>query len=204
MGQIDVSWNRFPMGDFNTRQTTGTSYNLLLLPWPLDVADGDFQLCPEPIMEIADHFGFFEYKPDRSLDLTYVESALEEALTQVPTVDSLSFPEAPIFPEEVGRLESIATRHGVDFLVAGVRRPHGRGQLGDNYAHIGMFHQDRWHRMRINKHHRWNLDESQIRQYGLNSNLDPGKSWWEAIRIPVREMQHRRRGRWNHHRGCDL
>jgi hypothetical protein len=38
------------------------------------------------------------------------------------------------------------------------------------------------------KHHRWRLDESQIKQYGLSQVLDRKKIWWEAIKIPRRRV----------------
>ena len=44
-------------------------------------------------------------------------------------------------------------------------------------------------RYRQAKHHRWCLDEPQIRQYHLSRVLDPAKLWWEAIDLPVRTVQ---------------
>lgn len=38
------------------------------------------------------------------------------------------------------------------------------------------------------KHHRWQLDISQIRSYGLSSVLDTDKIWWELIKIPKRRV----------------
>ncbi|WP_157073559.1 hypothetical protein [Sphingomonas soli] len=38
------------------------------------------------------------------------------------------------------------------------------------------------------KHHRWRLDESQIRQYGLQHILDTDKLWWERIDITSRSV----------------
>jgi predicted amidohydrolase len=38
------------------------------------------------------------------------------------------------------------------------------------------------------KHHRWRLDGHQVRQYGLGSQLDPNKVWWEDIDISQRAI----------------
>lgn len=38
------------------------------------------------------------------------------------------------------------------------------------------------------KHHRWLLDPSQIRQYGLGGVLDPSVSWWEHTEVARREL----------------
>jgi hypothetical protein len=38
------------------------------------------------------------------------------------------------------------------------------------------------------KHHRWRIDGNQVRQYGLDSQLDPAKEWWEDIDISQRPV----------------
>jgi hypothetical protein len=38
------------------------------------------------------------------------------------------------------------------------------------------------------KHHRWRLDGSQIRQYGLGGILDPEIDWWEHIIVSRRQL----------------
>lgn len=38
------------------------------------------------------------------------------------------------------------------------------------------------------KHHRWQLDKSQIRRYGLSGVLNTSKTWWESIKIPKRRV----------------
>ena len=39
------------------------------------------------------------------------------------------------------------------------------------------------------KHHRWRLEHSQIRRYGLSSVFEPKeKIWWESIKIPKRRV----------------
>jgi hypothetical protein len=38
------------------------------------------------------------------------------------------------------------------------------------------------------KHHRWQLERTQIRRYGLSSILAPDTIWWESIKIPKRRI----------------
>jgi hypothetical protein len=39
------------------------------------------------------------------------------------------------------------------------------------------------------KHHRWQLDKSQIKAYGLGGTLSSQRLWWENIHIRERELQ---------------
>ena len=43
--------------------------------------------------------------------------------------------------------------------------------------------------IRQSKHHRWSLDDAQIRQYHLASALHPHIRWWEAMEVPRRSSQ---------------
>ena len=66
-------------------------------------------------------------------------------------------------------------------------RVQGTGStFGRNYLHFGVRSDTGWNRYEQDKHHRWCLDESQIRQYHLSRSLDPSKLWWEAIDIRER------------------
>jgi hypothetical protein len=188
VGRIDMSWTRVPLGDLQARDNTGATYNLLLLPWPLDVASADFRPRMGPLLEMSPDFGFFEYAPRRGIDYTYVESALRAARAHVPRVDGVLLPESAVLPDELRRLESMLVDYGVFFLTAGVRQPAAGERLGANYAHVGLWSDGHWHRFRVNKHHRWSLDRRQIDQYGLGSQLDPATTWWEAIDLPRRAM----------------
>lgn len=188
VGRIDVSWTRVPLGDLAARDDIGTSYNLLLLPWPLEVASTDFRPRLGPLLNMDPSFGFFDYAPRRGLDFTYVESALRAAGRHVARVDGVILPEAAVLPAEVARLESILTDYGAYFVAAGVHLPATGEHLGSNYAHVGLRSEGVWHRFQCRKHHRWSLDRSQIRQYGLEERFDPATTWWEAITVPDRRM----------------
>ncbi len=85
-------------------------------------------------------------------------------------------------------LERTLAEHGATLLIAGVHQSPTDVALGRNFLHFGVRKGAGWHRFEQDKHHRWCLDERQIRQYHLTRSLDPKKLWWEAIDIGERRL----------------
>lgn len=187
---VDVSWTRVRLGDVEERKRRGMTWNLLLIPWPFEIADSDFQPTAGPLLNMdPESFGFFQFHPQRPLDLSHVQDALEAAAAGDVAVHAVVLPEAAVVPEEIGLLENLVAEHGAVFLATGVREPSvAPTQLGRNYAHIGVWNGEEWTRLQADKHHRWNLDASQVHSYDLSSVLTPSKIWWEAISIPRRNI----------------
>ncbi len=185
---VDVSWTRVVLGDVAERREVGTTWNVLLLPWPLEIDEADFGPSARPVLGMDPKaFGFFAFDPQRRLDLSYVRASLASALERGIEVHAVVLPEAALLPEEIGPLEDVLVEHGAIFLAAGVREPpDAESHLGRNYAHIGLWSGAAWTRLEADKHHRWSLDESQIVQYGLSDVLASEKVWWEAISVPRR------------------
>ena len=185
---IDVRWRRIRPrrgGGFD-----GSEYNLVLLPWPLKVGADDF--CPvEGPLENMDRssFGFFEFSPTVRLDLDLVAAMVHAARRRVRRVDAVILPESSVDSRDVAPLEELLGELGVPFLIAGVRERSGANGLGRNYVHLAMSTSAGWRGFQQNKHHRWALDEAQIRQYHLSRVLDPSILWWEAIELPPRDLQ---------------
>jgi hypothetical protein len=67
-----------------------------------------------------------------------------------------------------------------------VSQPPTPATFGRNYLHFGVRTRTGWSRFEQDKHHRWGLDEAQIRQYHLSRALQPKRLWWEAIDIRER------------------
>ncbi|RPI24230.1 MAG: hypothetical protein EHM57_02970 [Actinobacteria bacterium] len=103
-------------------------------------------------------------------------------------IDGVILPESAVEADEIPALEDIVAAFGVTILLAGVRERATGDGLGRNYVHIGVRTGDGWERHQQAKHHRWCLDEAQIRNYHLARVLDPGKQWWEAIELPRRKL----------------
>ena len=184
---VDVRWQ----GVHDPRAPAGPrTYNLLLVPWPLTVGARDFRPVSPRLLENmdGDAFGFFEFAPRRPLDCAFVDGLLRAAVEQAGDVDAVVFPEAAVAAHELPALEDIVTRHGAPFLIAGVRQSPVGAALGRNYLHFGVRTEPGWSRYEQDKHHRWCLDEGQIRQYHLTRSLAPARRWWEAIDIVERRL----------------
>ncbi len=183
---VDVRWRRV---ELPTSPVPQRLYHVVLLPWPLSVTAADFRPVPSPLPQMdPDVFGFFEFAPDEPVEPTLVSDLLATACAETGTIDAVMLPEGAVQPPEVGVLERVLEAHDVPILITGVRQHRGRGALGRNYLHFGVRTPTGWDRYQQDKHHRWCLDEGQIRQYHLTHRLDPSRQWWEAIDIPARAL----------------
>ena len=186
---VDVKWRRALFAGFSPGGRAETTQFILLLPWPLTVDPSDFRPTRGPVDMRTDAFGFFEFDPQVPLDLDYVRGALKAAQRE-GGVGTVILPESSVAEREIPPLERTVSDFGVVALVVGVRGPTDPVTgLGRNYAHIGIWNGERWIRYQQDKHHRWLLDAGQIRQYHLESTLDPRRRWWEAIAVPPRSIQ---------------
>jgi hypothetical protein len=188
---IDLRWRRFEPGDRPGGGMARREYNVVLVPWPLRIAADAFRPVEGPLQNMDRRaFGFFEFVPDAALDAALLAAILAEARRRVPTVDAVVFPEASVDAGEIPTLEAVLADSSVTFLIAGVReRPTTPDGLGRNYIHVGVRTWLGWERFQQEKHHRWCLDEGQIRQYHLGRMLDASRQWWEAIDLPPRMVQ---------------
>jgi hypothetical protein len=176
-----------------------SSLNLLLVPWPTKIFPGDFRSKQSERVKIAAPFGFFSFEPQtrrgQKESRSHLASILRAACRTVGTVDGVVFPEmalkntdrSPIF-------KLIGKECGDAFMVAGIRAKGktGQGTAVDGYATnqaifqwpIGKTHDE----IVQDKHHRWQLERSQIEHYGLGGRLDPRRRWWEYVEIKPRHL----------------
>jgi hypothetical protein len=199
---FDPRWHKLPARHPGT-DPQADHVQMLLLPWPLRVRASDFRAVPGSVQRLAkEPFGFFEFVPEERLDLDLVDRALLAAIDEVGNIDVVVLPESAIEESEIVALEALLASHGVIYLQAGVRgRATHPGSLGSNWMHMGINPTlekigplpspacDPWFHIRQNKHHRWSLDEAQIRQYNLGGALHPDIQWWEAMDVPRRSIQ---------------
>jgi hypothetical protein len=186
---VDVRWRRCQFPALSPSASAKMTYPALLLPWPLAVDAGDFHPVRGPVQAQAEEFGFFRFEPHAPLDLHYVRAALEAAQREGGAAIVI-LPESSVAEREIPLLEEAVSDFGVIALVVGVRgKVDPDTGLGRNYAHIAIWTGAGWIRYEQDKHHRWLLDERQIRQYQLESSLDPRRRWWEAIAVPPHRME---------------
>jgi hypothetical protein len=182
-----VRWRRI---DPPRPVTDRNPYHLVLLPWPLTVRATAFRPVEGPLDNMdAGAFGFFSYVPDAALDLDLLERTVEDARRRVGRVDGVVMPEGAIHATEVAPAQCLLDRLDVPLFVTGVRGSAGARGMGLNFVHLGVRTADGWREFQQAKHHRWCLDEAQIRQYALSRVLDPARLWWEAIDLPLRTAQ---------------
>jgi hypothetical protein len=182
---VEIRWRSIGPGPAARR----SDHTFLLVPWPLSVSADDFRIASALSLDNmdTDRFGFFEFDPE-PLDVGLVDSLLAAAVARAGSVDAVVFPEAALWPDAVEELEHSLARHGASILIAGVRDAPTPRRPGRNYLHFGIHTETGWQRYEQDKHHRWCLDERQLRQYHLTRSLPPGKLWWEAIDIRERAL----------------
>lgn len=187
---IEARWLKAPARGLDTR-LDAEKVNYLLLPWPLHIRAADFRPVAGPLQRLDnDPFGFFQFDPSEQLDLDLADRTLAAARDQAGTVDVVILPESAVEYSEIDGLEALLARHEVTALIAGVREhPAQPGRFPGNWVHIGVSVGGQWMHIRQSKHHRWSLDDAQIRQYHLSGALHPHTRWWEAMEVPRRSVQ---------------
>jgi len=187
---VEARWHKAPARGLTTRPYAN-KVSYLLLPWPLRIRAADFRPVAGPLQRLAnDPFGFFEFTPSERLDLDLADRTLAAARDQADTVDVVILPESAVEHSEIEGLETLLARHEVTALITGVREhPEQPGRFPANWVHIGVSVGGQWAHIRQGKHHRWSLDDAQIRQYHLADALHPHIRWWEAMEVPRRSVQ---------------
>jgi hypothetical protein len=168
----------------------GHSINVLLIPWPNEVKPNDFCSVQCPKQSVTSKFGFFTFSPKRpalAKRARAVAKMLEQAEALVGKVDGVLMPELSLGQEEFDQIAAtVQKKMPYAFLIAGVGTSSTRRKCGTNKA---VFSPARFNKpIEQAKHHRWQLEHSQIEQYGLGSKLDPSRTWWEHIPIDGREI----------------
>jgi hypothetical protein len=195
--EVSVDWSVFPGGLHQLAGTpTGGKFNLLLFPWPFEIAAAAFSESKPLPWANGGGFGAFDYDPRRGRPVTSVaaelSAAVEAARAKEIQVHGVVLPEAAIDDAEFWQIAGVLERAGIGFLLAGVRgAPREPGKSPTNVAKLGLFFpgsQVGWHVYEQAKHHRWCIDAAQIYQYHLGSTLDPALKLWENIELLPRKL----------------
>lgn len=169
--------------------------NLLLVPFPYTIHAG----CFDPMPKSKENWD--SYKLDqrwlgadrysKNEFVNFVGDLIEAAERDVPAIDAVVFPELALnWPYFEALSEALREKRSLEFIVAGVSSNEDREP--GNYVATTIYTSYEDDRSMASfpraKHHRWRLDERQIRRYALSAYLDPTKTWWEKIDIPPREL----------------
>lgn len=175
--------------------------NVLLLPWPFEISPKAFRPVSRvggEMLNMPDGFGFFAYSPALRGDVkSALQSALKRAMAEVDHIDFVVLPECAVNRHEWDLLANVALEYGFT-LIAGVEEAlsddapeginEGRNEVWIQGAFGGKLEQS--------KHHRWQLERTQILNYQLASRLDPEKRWWERIPLTNRKASFLQLNSW--------
>lgn len=177
--------------------------NLLLVPLPFSLDAKSFeQALIEDVSGdgagTVPRFGYFdvhqhwiEELPREKL-LAFVEAIIEAGLSQADTIHGLVFPELALNHQAFEQIRELMRRKlpEAEILISGISVD-GAGRKG-NFVAASTFQAsegqvpDLTRETVREKHHRWKLDQTQLRDYGLLGTLSPELSWWENISLQSR------------------
>jgi len=157
--------------------------NILIAPYPL-------KLEPAQISEVKQ-----EVLPYRSFDVDVKDTngGVAEDVVALATaaeacvgqIDAVIMPEMAITTRDYRLLRTALLRKGI-LSIAGV----SARKRASNYLAIDVPISKHFAvHLRQRKHHRWKLDESQIKQYHLGSRLRTDKRYWEHIDVQDRQLR---------------
>ncbi len=204
VGEVKVRWFMQPpssedaasLKDTSSLRDTGC-LNLLLIPWPLEISALSFERSntSSTLRTLPESMGFFSYtEKRRDWPTTAFKELLRSAIAKMGRIDGVVFPELALKSssefEEVVR--NVRDLNKSIFIVAGVGGKSDGSEFDINCvkfcAPITSSDREAVIEHEQHKHHRWKLDEAQIRQYELTHRLDPYMSWWENTELKHREL----------------
>jgi hypothetical protein len=180
-----------PAGHGLTERTK--TFTMLLLPFPMAVHTKDFTPIDGPMatdaLENRHGYGFFEYVSKTPTRYEEIKAVIEKAQDEEAAVDILVLPESAINADVRDKLLDYMKNAGKapSVFIAGVNQLAGHSRFPrSNSVQFGFWPYDVLGEQ--HKHHRWQLNKSQILQYGLSQALPVTTKWWEAIDVGRRRV----------------
>jgi hypothetical protein len=175
-----------PTSPVNYRKQLG----VLLVPYPYLISDAD--LRGRPVQ--GQRWGHLSVRcswgrtPIPSELARFVVGLVRAARVARRRTDVVILPELALSAEQLRALWVYLQKIGIRLLVTGVHEVEGRSRPSRNVA-VGCLAgkgRDDYLQWRQSKHHRWRVDDWQIKNYGLP--LDPARLWWEDIDVDTRTV----------------
>ncbi|MEZ9120575.1 hypothetical protein [Vibrio cyclitrophicus] len=168
------------------------AYNVLFLPWPLEIPSSSFTKVVKPSVDMEGYFGLFDYHPTEDPKLTGFISAIISAIRKVGNIDVIVLPECAVNDKTFDSMKAILFeffKESAPSLLSGVYGKDLGRDFSKNAARLAFIGETKsFDDLEQKKHHRWFLDRNQLRTYNLAGALDPGKKWWENIAIDRRNL----------------
>lgn len=180
-----------------------TALRLLLVPFPYTIPPDSFVLSsPRRKMKNGTTHAAFFGLDQKWLDTKAGKRLTGDALAReliLPLIDEAAAqaggqkPHGVVLPEcaldddtTIGLIEALKGC-GIEFLITGVlERDEGSGRWLNQAYTVFM---DSQVAKPQNKHHRWRIDGTQAKSYGLDFDPDPSnEKWWEDIDVSMRRL----------------
>lgn len=209
--EVEVVWRTIPWPNHHQK-----TLNILALPFPFEVREANFQVRSERFHSVQ-YFSYVstpDIKTEQDNTIVCVERIVElvwEQCCQLDQVHILVFPETALSEAQYQQLlNSLKKRFEPDprisdadkqgrlyqlpLIVAGVYKGEPtlyqgvEKDMGHNEVRVATFFAGRWYDIAQRKHHRWQLDRSQIIQYQLEGKLPTERKWFEHISVSQRRL----------------
>ncbi|AKF04359.1 hypothetical protein [Sandaracinus amylolyticus] len=189
--EIETRWM---VGDLDRAQGP---FNLLCVPFPYRMR-GD-AIEAGPLVQGASGAGHFRVKqtwlPEKDKDrVAFVADLVRELVRvserEVGQVHGVVLPELALdSPTVRGVAKELAKLPSLELFIAGTSAIYPKSGAPRNLVFASLLEggEVRTHWWQ-SKHHRWRLDEGQIRRYHLGHTLDPARRWWEDIDVDDRQL----------------
>lgn len=168
-------------------------FNTLLIPFPYRLEGGDFRPVENPFDPQNSFFGTDQPWLDRSaLDVNatvaFLSAMIAEAERESGAVHAVVLPELALKGETIEEVAAaLGAQHvGLELFIAGILDRDAEGRERNCAYTVRYFGGEMAHRWRQPKHHRWKLDQGQIKRYSFGYALDPERDWWEGIDVSNR------------------
>lgn len=202
--EVEITWRTMPWLSNDKK-----SLNILAVPFPYTLSDSFFIEQEEDYHNVRYFKGDFS-KTHKSFLINLAET-IAESFARGTTIDILVLPETALSDEEFSMLLELlsdslkkkmkssghrANSFSFPLVIAGVYSDSSESvQPGErhtefyhNESRVATFFAGKWYSLSQRKHHRWNLDKSQIVQYNLEHKLSTGRIWYENSSIFQRRL----------------
>ena len=197
--EVEVMWRTIPWLA-NNEQTL----NLMVVPYPTKVYKKDFEM----VEQTYHHVKYFRGNiAGRKKDQEFIDALIEKITHYSSTnneIDLVVLPEMSLTEPQYNQLlEQLAASYyrkeyrclQLPIIVAGVIRENTKttdteyiDRAFHNEARMAIFFAGKWYDITQRKHHRWQLNRSQILQYKLEGHFQADRCWTELSSISQRRL----------------
>lgn len=196
--EVEVFWRTFPWLEQRNK-----SLNILAVPYPYKVESNDFELMGDNYQPVR----YFKANVSgREIQEPFLINLVEEVLTlskKNKQVDILVFPEMSLSDKEYDfllnelhyRFAKAQCLARLPIIVAGVMSNYSEKTVNEaindtflNEVRLAIHFAGKWHSNTQRKHHRWQLDRNQIRQYELEGHFTADSLWFEYCTVSQRRL----------------